>query len=88
MAADGFEMITSVHEEGDRSAASTIPVPHPSESNRIRRELQANCSLKKPEAWEAFEKFVRSLNDFWITHAILPGYREGERNSRRESARS
>jgi chemotaxis family two-component system response regulator Rcp1 len=41
-------------------------------------ELQANSYLKKPEEWQAFEKLVRSLNDFWITHAILPGYKEGK----------
>jgi CheY-like chemotaxis protein len=35
-------------------------------------ELQANCYLQKPEEWGAFQNLVRSLNDFWITHAILP----------------
>jgi CheY-like chemotaxis protein len=42
-------------------------------------ELQANSYLKKPEEWDTFRNLVRSLNDFWITHAILPSYQEGER---------
>jgi len=36
-------------------------------------QLQANSYVRKPEQWEAFENLVRSLNDFWLTHAILPG---------------
>jgi two-component system, chemotaxis family, response regulator Rcp1 len=34
--------------------------------------LQANCYLRKPVKLEAFEVVVRSMNDFWLTHARLP----------------
>jgi CheY-like chemotaxis protein len=35
-------------------------------------KLQANCYLKKPVELDAFEDFVRSINDFWLTTAELP----------------
>jgi chemotaxis family two-component system response regulator Rcp1 len=38
-------------------------------------ELQANSYLKKPTEWEGFQELVKSLNSFWLTHSILPGYR-------------
>jgi chemotaxis family two-component system response regulator Rcp1 len=38
-------------------------------------ELQANCYLKKPVQFEAFEKLVRSINDFWLTTVRLPQQR-------------
>ena len=38
-------------------------------------ELQANCYLKKPVLFEAFEKLVRSINDFWLTTVKLPRQR-------------
>ncbi len=34
--------------------------------------LQANCYLSKPVDFEAFEKIVTSINDFWLTRAKLP----------------
>jgi CheY-like chemotaxis protein len=39
-------------------------------------ELQANCYLKKPVTFEAFEKLVRSINDFWLTTVRLPQQRQ------------
>jgi chemotaxis family two-component system response regulator Rcp1 len=35
-------------------------------------ELQANCYLCKPVELNAFEKLVRSINDFWLTTVELP----------------
>jgi CheY-like chemotaxis protein len=35
-------------------------------------QLQANCYLRKPAHWEAFESLVRSINDFWLTKVKLP----------------
>jgi two-component system, chemotaxis family, response regulator Rcp1 len=35
-------------------------------------ELQANCYLCKPVELDAFEKLVRSINDFWLTTVELP----------------
>ena len=35
-------------------------------------ELQANCYLSKPVQLEAFERLVKSVNDFWLTTVKLP----------------
>jgi chemotaxis family two-component system response regulator Rcp1 len=35
-------------------------------------ELHANCYLRKPVQLNAFENLVRSINDFWLTKAMLP----------------
>jgi CheY-like chemotaxis protein len=35
-------------------------------------ELQANCYLCKPVGLDAFEKLVRSINDFWLATVELP----------------
>jgi two-component system, chemotaxis family, response regulator Rcp1 len=35
-------------------------------------QLNANCYLNKPVQLEAFEKLVRSINDFWLATVKLP----------------
>ncbi len=35
-------------------------------------QLKANCYLNKPVQLDAFEKLVKSINDFWLTMATLP----------------
>jgi two-component system, chemotaxis family, response regulator Rcp1 len=38
----------------------------------ISYRLQANCYLRKPAQWDAFDDLVRSINAFWLTKAKLP----------------
>jgi chemotaxis family two-component system response regulator Rcp1 len=38
----------------------------------ISYQLQANCYLKKPTQWDAFDSIVRSINEFWLTTVRLP----------------
>jgi chemotaxis family two-component system response regulator Rcp1 len=38
----------------------------------ISYQLQANCYLRKPAQWDAFDGLVRSINAFWLTKAKLP----------------
>jgi two-component system, chemotaxis family, response regulator Rcp1 len=38
----------------------------------ISYKLQANCYLRKPAHWDAFDNLVRSINAFWLTRAKLP----------------
>jgi two-component system, chemotaxis family, response regulator Rcp1 len=35
-------------------------------------QLQANCYLRKPARWDAFDSLVRNINAFWLTRAKLP----------------
>lgn len=41
-------------------------------------QLGANCYLCKPVQLEAFESLVKSINDFWLTHARLPQQKQSE----------
>jgi two-component system, chemotaxis family, response regulator Rcp1 len=38
----------------------------------ISHQLQANCYLRKPAHWDAFDDLVTSINAFWLTTAKLP----------------
>jgi chemotaxis family two-component system response regulator Rcp1 len=35
-------------------------------------KLQANCYLRKPAQWEAFDGLVRDINTFWLTKIRFP----------------
>ena len=39
---------------------------------QISYQLQANCYLRKPAHWDAFDNLVKSINAFWLTRAKLP----------------
>jgi chemotaxis family two-component system response regulator Rcp1 len=43
----------------------------------ISYQLQANCYLRKPAHWDAFDNLVRSINAFWLTRAKLPQQMQG-----------
>lgn len=38
----------------------------------ISYQLQADCYLRKPAQWDAFDSIVRSINTFWLTKVRLP----------------
>ncbi len=38
----------------------------------ISYQLQANCYLRKPAHWDAFDNLMKSINGFWLTRAKLP----------------
>jgi chemotaxis family two-component system response regulator Rcp1 len=38
----------------------------------ISYQLRANCYLRKPAQWDAFDDLVRSINNFWLTKVKLP----------------
>ena len=38
----------------------------------ISYQLQANCYLRKPTQWGAFDGIVRSINTFWLAKVKLP----------------
>ena len=45
----------------------------------ISYQLRANCYLRKPAHWDAFDNLVRSINAFWLTRAKLPQCTTNER---------
>jgi chemotaxis family two-component system response regulator Rcp1 len=38
----------------------------------ISYQLQANCYLRKPMQWEAFDRIVKHINLFWLAKTKLP----------------
>jgi chemotaxis family two-component system response regulator Rcp1 len=38
----------------------------------ISYQLQANCYLRKPAQWDAFNDLVKSINNFWLSRVKLP----------------
>jgi chemotaxis family two-component system response regulator Rcp1 len=38
----------------------------------ISYQLQANCYLRKPAQWDAFDSIVRTINALWLTKVKLP----------------
>ena len=45
----------------------------------ISYQLQANCYLRKPAHWDAFDDLVRSINAFWLMKAKLPREKQNAR---------
>jgi chemotaxis family two-component system response regulator Rcp1 len=39
-------------------------------------KLQANSYLCKPVGFEAFDKLIKSINEFWLANAVLPELRQ------------
>ncbi|MEA2166564.1 MAG: hypothetical protein QOK37_4691 [Thermoanaerobaculia bacterium] len=74
---DGREVLAQI--KSDQSLR-TIPVviltTSEDEADIMRSyELQANCYLKKPVQFEAFEALVKSINEFWLSTVLLPHQR-------------
>ena len=71
---DGREVLALIKED---DALKTIPTviltTSVAEADIVKSyQLQANCYLSKPVELEAFERLVRSINDFWLTEVRLP----------------
>jgi CheY-like chemotaxis protein len=87
---DGREVLALIKKDQSLKIIPTI-ILTTSESETdilISYQLQANCYLRKPAHWDAFDKLVRSINAFWLTRAKLPQFAQGERESTNEAHRS
>jgi two-component system, chemotaxis family, response regulator Rcp1 len=71
---DGREVLALIKRDKDLKMIPTI-VLSSSETDAdvlISYQLQANCYLRKPAQWDAFDDLVRSINNFWLTKVKLP----------------
>jgi two-component system, chemotaxis family, response regulator Rcp1 len=77
---DGREVLAQIKDDRSlRSIPTVILTTSEAEADIVRSyQLQANCYLSKPVQFDAFERLVRSINDFWLTKAKLPPRREDE----------
>ncbi len=75
---DGREVLAQIKkDDGLRTIPTVILTTSDSDTDIVRSyELNANAYLRKPVTLEAFESLVRSINDFWLTKAMLPQPRQ------------
>ena len=71
---DGREVLVLIKEDAQLKTIPTIILTtSAAESDIVKSyELRANCYLTKPVQLDAFEGIVKSINDFWLTKAMLP----------------
>jgi CheY-like chemotaxis protein len=71
---DGREVLALVKEDDNfRTIPTVILTTSEADADILQSyELNANAYLRKPVTLEAFEALVRSINDFWLTQAVLP----------------
>jgi chemotaxis family two-component system response regulator Rcp1 len=71
---DGRQVLALIKkDQGLRTIPTIILTTSDDEADvLISYQLQANCYLRKPAHWDAFDTLVRSINAFWLTRAKLP----------------
>lgn len=71
---DGREVLAWIKRDAALKAIPTIILTtSDSESDIVKSyQLQANAFLSKPVRLEAFDRLIKSVNDFWLTEVKLP----------------
>jgi two-component system, chemotaxis family, response regulator Rcp1 len=70
---DGREVLAHIKEDDSLKTIPTIILTTSEAEADILKsyQLQANCYLCKPVQLDAFERVVKSINDFWLTNVRL-----------------
>ena len=71
---DGREVLALIKKD---ASLKTIPTVVLTTSEReadvlISYQLQANCYLRKPAHWDAFDSIIRNINTFWLARVKVP----------------
>jgi chemotaxis family two-component system response regulator Rcp1 len=71
---DGRQVLAQIKKDPDLKIIPTIILTTSDDEADvlISYQLQANCYLRKPAHWDAFDSLVRTINAFWLTRAKLP----------------
>lgn len=71
---DGREVLALIKKDQSLKIIPTIILTTSDDEAdvQISYQLQANCYLRKPAHWDAFDNLVRSINAFWLNRAKLP----------------
>jgi chemotaxis family two-component system response regulator Rcp1 len=71
---DGREVLARIKSDDDLKLIPTIILTTSELQTDVDTgyALHANCYLNKPVQCDVFESLVRSINEFWLTKAILP----------------
>jgi CheY-like chemotaxis protein len=75
---DGREVLAQIKaDDGLRTIPTIILTTSEAEEDIANSyQLNANCYLSKPVQLDAFERLVKSINDFWLTQVKLPPTRQ------------
>jgi CheY-like chemotaxis protein len=73
---DGREVLANIKADRDLKDIPTIILTTSEAETDVLESyrLQANCYLSKPVRLDAFETVVKSINEFWLIRAKLPGH--------------
>ena len=76
---DGRAVLAHIKaDEGLKMIPTVILTTSNAEADIVKcYQLHANCYLKKPVQLDAFERLVKSINDFWLTKVELPPLTRG-----------
>jgi len=76
---DGREVLAHIKEDDDLKMIPTVILTTSDAEADIATsyQLQANCYLSKPVQLDAFDRLVRSINDFWLNEVELPPQGQG-----------
>jgi len=76
---DGREVLARIKDDDTlKSIPTVILTTSDAEADIVNSyQLHANCYLTKPVQLDAFESLVKSINEFWLTKAKLPGQSPG-----------
>jgi chemotaxis family two-component system response regulator Rcp1 len=71
---DGREVLARIKKDDALKTIPTLILTTSSDEVDVEKsyQLRANCYLSKPVELDAFEKLVKSINEFWLTEAMLP----------------
>jgi CheY-like chemotaxis protein len=71
---NGHEILSTIKDDERLRAIPTVILTTSVAEVDVRKsyQLQANCYLSKPVRLEAFEGLMKSVNDFWLSTAMLP----------------
>jgi chemotaxis family two-component system response regulator Rcp1 len=71
---DGLEVLAQIKADDTLKTIPTIILTTSEAESDIAKSyaLNANCFLSKPVQLYAFDRLVKSINDFWLRKAVLP----------------
>ena len=71
---NGRDVLAKIKADGSLKMIPTIVLSSSEAASDvlISYQLQANCYLRKPTQWSAFDSIVRSINTFWLAKVKLP----------------
>jgi CheY-like chemotaxis protein len=77
---DGREVLAQIKQDGNlRMIPTIILTTSDAEADILKSyQLQANCYLSKPVELDAFERVVKSIDEFWLTQVKLASWEQSE----------